>query len=333
MRLLLAAVLSAALLPATPALAWGATGHRLIGQLAMEGLPAEIPAFLRLPGVPAEVGELAREPDRSKGAGRTHDTLRDPAHFVDVDDSGRVLGGPRLDALPEVRLDYDKALLAAGTDVNQAGWLPYAMVDGWQQLAKDLAHWRALAAAERLAATPERRAWYAEDRARRERLIVNNLGVWAHYVGDASQPHHTTIHYNGWSGPNPKGYTTSRQIHGAFEGAFVRATQDAAGVRARLRAPDPVGPIMAETAEFIAETNTLVEPFYALEKAGGFRDGDPRGTAFAAERLAAAASELRDLVAAAWVESAKGQIGWPAVRVADIEAGRVDAWEPLYGRD
>ena len=31
------------------------------------------------------VGELARELDRSKGAGRLHDSMRDPSHFVDLD--------------------------------------------------------------------------------------------------------------------------------------------------------------------------------------------------------------------------------------------------------
>jgi hypothetical protein len=140
MRCLIAALsASAALLFGSDALAWGSTGHRLIGQAAMEALPPELPAFLRAPGVPAEIGELARELDRSKGAGKTHDQLRDPAHFVDIDDAGRILGGPSIDALPETRLEYDAALIAAGTDVNKAGWLSYALVDGWQQLVKDFA--------------------------------------------------------------------------------------------------------------------------------------------------------------------------------------------------
>jgi hypothetical protein len=334
MRRLLATVSAAAvLLSATAALGWASTGHRIVGQLAMEALPEEMPAFLRAPGMAAEVGELSRELDRSKGAGKTHDHLRDPAHFVDVDAAGRVLGGPRLDALPETRLEYDAALIAAGTDVNKAGWLPYAMVDGWQQLVKDFAHWRVLVAAERLATTPERRAWYAEDRARRERLIVNNLGVWAHYVGDASQPHHTTIHYNGWAGPNPKGYTTSKQTHGTFEGAFVRANLTAAAVRSRMPAPDPVGPIHAEVAEYLGQTLTQVEPFYALEKAGGFRPGDPRGVAFAAERLAAGAGELRDLTVAAWRASETASVGYPAAPVKDYVSGKVDPWDALYGKD
>ncbi|HEX4270126.1 MAG TPA: hypothetical protein VHZ32_02025, partial [Rhizomicrobium sp.] len=90
-RLILIALL--ALAPGE-ALAWGAVGHRLVGRIGAEEFPAELPAFLRAKGVAADIGEWAREPDRSKGAGRIHDTDRDPAHTVLVDDDGRIMGGP-----------------------------------------------------------------------------------------------------------------------------------------------------------------------------------------------------------------------------------------------
>src|SRR5262245_6202925 len=58
---------------------------------------------------------------------------------------------------------------------------------------------------------------------RRERLILHNVGIWSHYVGDASQPLHVSIYYNGWDDfPNPNGYTDSKKIHAYFEGAFVK---------------------------------------------------------------------------------------------------------------
>jgi hypothetical protein len=35
-------------------------------------------------------------------------------------------------------------------------------------------------------------------------LILRDLGVWSHYVADASNPMHTTIHSDGWGEyPNP----------------------------------------------------------------------------------------------------------------------------------
>ena len=39
------------------------------------------------------------------------------------------------------------ALQAVHTDSYHAGYLPYSIVDGWEQLAKDFAYWRVLTAA------------------------------------------------------------------------------------------------------------------------------------------------------------------------------------------
>ena len=325
-----------ALLLAAPssALAWGDSGHRMIGVLGAQALPAELPAFLRTPQAAADIGELAREPDRWRNSGKLHDNMRDPAHFVDVDDDGRVLGGPALAALPATRTDYETALRAVGVDGAKAGWLPYAIVDGWQQLAKDFAYWRADVAGERLEKDPTRKAWLSGDRQRRERQIVIDLGVWAHYVGDATQPMHVSVHYNGWGdGPNPKGFTTQR-IHVPFEGPFVRANVSANQVRAGMRPYRACAcSVERRTADYLAESFGKVAPFYEMEKAGGLKPGDPRGPAFASERLAAAASELRDLVTDAWTASATTQVGYPLTPVGEIEAGRVDAYPLLYGGD
>jgi len=56
----------------------------------------ELPAFLRANGGGSDIGEWALEPDRVKGGGNIHDTTRDPAHTVLVDDAGRIMGGPTL---------------------------------------------------------------------------------------------------------------------------------------------------------------------------------------------------------------------------------------------
>ena len=63
----------------------------------------------------------------------------------------------------------------------------------------------------------------------------------------------------------------------------------------------------------------------------GLADGDPRGKAFAAERIAAGASELRDLVVEAWRASAYGTVGYPPTPVREVEAGRSAAYELLHG--
>ncbi|HEY0927533.1 S1/P1 Nuclease [Brevundimonas sp.] len=318
--------------------AWGNTGHRLIGIAAMRGLPEEMPAFLRTPGAAADVGELAREPDRWKGGGQPHDRERDTAHFVDMDDNGFVMSaaGPSIDALPRLKSEYDAALTRAGLDVNDAGYLPYAIWDAYQNLVRDFAYWRVLNAQEARETDPTKRAWYREDRERREALILRDMGVLGHYIGDGSQPHHTTIHYNGWdrNTPNPEGFTTSRQTHGMFEGDFTARVARLDAIEAAMAAPKLDGfDLRARVPAYLRTTLGEVTPFYRLEKAGGFAEGDRRGADFTIARLAAGAAELRDFFILAWRDSADDQIGWPAVKVAEVEAGTADPWLAMHGED
>jgi hypothetical protein len=327
------AALAVAAVP-TSLFGWGATGHRIVGAAAMRALPAEVPAFLRTAQAARDVGEMSREPDRTKGSGKLHDSDRDPGHFVDLDDDGKVLGGPPMVPLAATRADYETQLRAAGIDQWKAGYLPYSIVDRWQQLTADFAYWRVLKAAE---ANPKWRAhrdWFVQDRVRREALILKDLGELSHFVGDGSQPLHVSSHYNGWGDyPNPNGYSTAK-LHGPFESDLVQATVRPAAVAARV-APLRLCncPIEQRVGEYLTTTGRQVIPFYEMEKAGGLAPGDPRGTAFAVERLAAGASELRDVVVEAWRASANRTVGWKPVAVQDVLAGKVDPYPALYGTD
>jgi len=334
--------LAVALLTCAPqAFGWGATGHRIIGVLGEKTLPADLPAFLHTPEAIEIVGEMAREPDRFKGSGLTHDSARDPGHFTDVDDDGKILGGPALDALPPTREGYDTALRAIDTAEHKAGsvteykagYLPYSIVEGWQHLVKDFAYWRILKAAIPLEKNADHKAWLVRDLKRRERTTLNDIGYWAHFIGDGSQPMHVSEHYNGWGNfPNPNGYTQDK-VHGPFEGAFVRQNLTVATVASVL--PPPAycaAPIEVCTARYLEATEASVIPFYELQKAGGFAGSDARGVAFANARVAAGAAELRDLTIKAWAASAHASAGYPAITVDQALAG-VDAYGPLYAED
>ncbi len=328
----LAAAAVLALTPAGPALAWGNTGHRMVGTLAMQALPTEVPAFLRSKQAAADLGELAREPDRWKGSGKTHDSDRDPAHFLDLGDDGTMFGGPKLSALPATRFDYETQLRAVNADSWKTGYLPYSIIDGYQQLVKDFGYWRVVTVMANRKGP--HRDWYKADARRREALILRDIGTFAHYVGDGSQPLHVTIHFNGWGpGPNPKGYTNDK-IHGPFEGEFVAkyVTWDAA--RAAMPAFADCGcPIDQRVAAYLGRTGGYVEPLYQMWGDGQFASGDPRAVAFTAARVAAGAAELRDLIVLAWRASDSIQVGYPLVAVADVEAGKADPWLAMIGAD
>src|SRR6202012_401787 len=79
-----------------------------------------------------------------------------------------------------------------------------------------------------------------------------------HYVGDGSQPLHVTIQYNGWTGPNPHGYTTEHRIHAQFESVFVSANVKPADV-AKLIAAKPVvlGDVFTDYVAYLRHSQSL----------------------------------------------------------------------------
>jgi hypothetical protein len=321
--------------PSVPVLAWGATGHEFVSGIATELLPDEIPAFVRGPKAIAEIAVLGRELDRSKGAGAVHDKERDAGHFVSLDDAGLVMGVLPLEAVPATREAYDSALRAGKSTQYSAGYLPLAIVDGWQQLVKDFAYWRAASVGARTALDPTDRAWFDLDRRRREGLVIRDLGVWSHFIGDASQPLHVSIHYDGWGPfPNPRGFSDKRGLHAQFEGAFVRANVRREAVKAWVAPYLACGCSVQDRARaLMLASHAAVVPFYELELQGAFTDGNKDGIAFATERLARSAAVLRDMIVDAWRASADMGVGYPMISVRDIEAGQYILNRDDFGRD
>src|SRR5882757_7662208 len=143
---------------------WGHTGHVEISRIAIDKLPDEIPFFVRNGLTEAAIGELGPEADESKTTGivtgvsstgsvltaRTvHDAERDPGHFIDIDDTGVVIGGVvPLTGLPTTREAFDTEQRGGAPAQTQysGGYLPYEILDGFQQLRKDFGMWRAFKA-------------------------------------------------------------------------------------------------------------------------------------------------------------------------------------------
>lgn len=317
----------------TPARAWGAKGHHLINGLAAKSLPASVPAFLRTPRAVGTITYLGLELDLLKGSGTEWDDSLDPGHYVDLIGDGTIEGGLRLDSLPPTREAYDTQLRKAGYDEYKAGFLPYSIAEGWQQLRMDFAYWRVDHYEIHAANTMAKRAVALERAAIDENLIVRDAGVWGHYVADASQPLHVSVHFNGWGHyPNPHRYSNSPHLHDLFETDFVNRYVTEPDVARRMVAP-PALPapglitdvsILHEVERFLAGSNATVPALYQIEKAGGFKNHTLLAETFAADRLAYGASELRALIVWAWGDSLNETIGDDAPqRVRDIVQGHV----------
>jgi hypothetical protein len=308
-----------------PASAWNGLGHRLVSRAAALRLPKEVPDFLHSADAISEVERLGPEPDRVKGTKSSADADENPGHFVDISDDETIAGVITLQALPATREAYDTALRAAGTNEFRIGFLPYSIIDGWYRIRRDFALWRVDLVGERKAVSAEDRAWFTADRILREFLTLRDIGVWSHYVGDASQPLHTSVHFNGWGAlPNPKGYSSSKTLHERFEGAFVRRHANLDAVLSEMAPYEACNcPPERSVATTLLASHALVIPLYELEKADAFEQGAPEAKRFVISRLAAGASALRNLVVDAWRASATDSVGYPPISVADVESEKL----------
>jgi hypothetical protein len=270
----------------------------LINRLAGQALPADIPAFLRTPAAVDALEYYGPEPDRWRSTVEPElNAAQAPEHFIDLEYAD--LAGP----LPRRRYDYIRALAAAQAKhpevaslltPEKVGLQPYVTTEVYERLQSAFRDYRALLAAKK-------------DTKPSECEITFLAGWLGHYVADGSMPLHTTIQYNGWTGPNPNGYTTEHHIHAHFESEFVHENVKPGDVAPLVEASKPalLGDVFNDYMAYLRHSNSLVEPTYQLEKAGGFAGaGTAQGRAFVDQQLATGAIELRNMIYTAWIKSA-----------------------------
>jgi len=290
------ALIGLVLLQNEAALAWGNEGHTAINRVAAEKIPATMPRFLRRAAV--EIAYLGPEPDRWRSPSEfALKNAQEADHFIDLE---RVAW---IDPLPQGRYEfyrklYEKRAATPSTEhpddylPEHVGLQPYITMEVYGRLKAAFREYR------------QRRAAHQPTQAV-EQAIIFYAGWLGHYVGDGSQPLHTTIQYNGWVGPNPNGYTTGHGIHAQFETAYVAANITSKDFAGLVRSPERLDDPFARYAAYLRQSNGMVENVYALEKAGGFTGkGSPAAFDFTIHRLAAGSQMLLDLWYTAWMESA-----------------------------
>jgi hypothetical protein len=209
-----------------------------------------------------------------------------PDHFFDSE-----LWGPIATIEPD-RYKFMEKVAAKKVALIRIGYLPYSIVEHYGRLVNAFRQWRN-------ASTPA-----AREAARAN--AVHYAGVMGHYVGDASQPMHMSIHYNGWvqGAPNPNNYTYER-IHNRYESLYVNTAIEIGRVRPKVVAPKRLNDVFGSIKQHLTQGFNDLEPLYQLEKTGEFNPEQPRprGTEFVATQIARAATLLSDLWYTAWLES------------------------------
>jgi len=288
----------------SPAFSWGPQGHEYINTVAALKSPVgtdALPSFFRSEENVQLLVYNGAEPDRWKRfPGYARSQGHGPSHYANLD---------LLQYFP-VTNDHLIAMQMyqeRGIDSRLVGLLPYYIIETYEKLIVSFAEYRS-AVKHGVSTRPI------------ELNLLYYAGLLGHYVGDGSQPLHTTSHHHGWVGENPKGYAMDEGLHRRFEVEFVRNIkvedfQELVKSPSRLHAP------FAEIMVYLKNTHSYTEKVYELDKAGAFSQATPESLQFVKERLAAASQMLVDLWYTAWLESDKADRAKNALRAGAFADG------------
>jgi zinc dependent phospholipase C len=265
-----------------PVHAWGFSVHRFIADRAVVLLPPTLRPFFET--YRTTFVEHAIDPDTYRTMGWQEEP---PRHFLDMD----AYGAFPFTSLPH---DYNQAVAARGADfVIKNGLLPWRTEEMYGRLREAFKQ-----------TTP-----YARDDIKLFSAVV------AHYIGDAFQPFHAAVNYDGQ-------LTGQQGIHARFETEMFDRYAD------KLRiAPDPVQPV-ANVREFtfaaLTDSFSLVEPILAADRAAveGKEEYDEayfdamleKTRPILEKRISQAITGVASVITAAWTDAGKPALPLEAPR-------------------
>ncbi len=313
----LPALASLMLLPTLAA--WGIRGHTVANLAAVETTSSDGPAFLR--AYKPYIGHMGTMPDTWRSHAEPFLRISEDANHSWYTEGFDFIPDPprsRTEFTLRVYDEYLKfrtrnAARAKLLNIRYTGLQAYSIMEGYERMKAGMRLYRAADAD-----SPMVRQYAAISPSLASRELVQQMlaqdiafymGWVGHYVADAAQPLHNSIHHDGWSGANPRGYTRDPEIHGRFESNYVDLIELSEG---------DVAPRVAKTSRHLGpdvwkavlghslEAREFTEAVYRLDLRGGFTtrdDAEARDLAYS--RLAAGAAFLRDLAYTAWMESTK----------------------------
>jgi hypothetical protein len=311
--------------------AWGLRGHTVANLAAAEGIPPDGPAFLR--AQKAYIGHLGTIPDTWRSPSEPYLRISEDANHGWYTEGFDFIPDPPHSRTEFILRVYDEYLKTKSKDPERAkllnirytGLQAYSIIEGYERMKAGMRLYRAVGNPHLSGRANVGTAYAAisplfRDPALVQQMLANDIAFYmgwvGHYVADAAQPLHNSIHHDGWSGANPKGYTRDPNIHGRFESQYVDligvAEEDV--VKYMRQEPRLLEDVWKAVLNHSLEARGFTEDVYRLDLRGAFgKKDDAEARELACQRLAAGAAFLRDLVYTAWVESAK-----PVPRVESI---------------
>ncbi len=300
--------------------AWDYEAHHAINEMALDSLPADFGIELT-PALKERIEYLAGEPDRWRNMPDLPlKHFNGPDHYIDMEDLPLYDLTPQ--TLPIMRYDFVADIVTArlahperfpaidpDTDADHtrelAGFLPWAITENYEKLESDFTVLKVL---RKYGGTPV-------EIANAEADIVYVMGVMGHYVGDGSQPLHTSKYFNGWDpANNPKGYTTRKTFHAWIDGGYfkkiggIKVDALAGQIQPATRIASGSDPqaFFECIINYLVEQNKLVEPLYQMDKDGqltGEGEKGMEGEVFLENQLVKAGQMLGNIWLTAWLDS------------------------------
>ncbi|HEX3408710.1 MAG TPA: zinc dependent phospholipase C family protein [Candidatus Binataceae bacterium] len=218
--------------------AWDSRTHRLIARLAIDALP-ESPLKRIFEAHAADLQEDAVAPDEVlRPRYGKEEAIR---HYIDLENFGA-------DPFAALQPDFFAMVNKYGAEtLERSGTLPWTIAD----LARGA-----------------QQAWRAGDCAE----AISRSGYLAHYVGDATQPLHTTRFYDG--------YPQDRGMHARLEGAVDRDISEVEELARPQVHLQPVSSVWWSAIGELRQSNELVAPTFDADRAAREATGAKRGADF-----------------------------------------------------
>jgi len=318
----LIALLSIAVLNLPSLEAWGVRGHTVANLAAVEGIPQDGPVFLK--AQEAYIGHLGTIPDTWRGYSEPYLRISEDANHGWYTEQFDYIPNPPHSRTEFILRVYDQYLKVKAADPDRAklinirytGLQAYSIMEGYERMKAGMRLYRAVDSGQQsppsLAATLAGISPLFSDAAQVKQMLANDIAFYmgwvGHYVADAAQPLHNSQHHDGWSGPNPKGYTRDPQVHGRFESQYVDLIETTAPDVVKFMGKDArhIDDVWKATLDHSLEARNSVEDVYRADLRGALRNkDDAEARELVYKRLAAGASFLRDLAYTAWIESGK----------------------------